>query len=92
MEPTSSIVVLGLFGLIQLAGLSSAWLARASEGSWCQNSCQWLFVACLSAVGLATIVSLQFGAGLWVFSGTTLSVMVVAATYDVGHREESTAS
>ena len=92
MDPTSSIAVVSVFGLVHLAGLASAWLARASEGSRCQTSCQWLFISCLGAVGLATIVSHQLGAGLWVISGTTLSVMVVAATYDVGHGRETTVS
>ncbi len=69
---------------VQLAGLSSAWLARLSEGSRGQTSCQRIFLACLGLVGVATVLSLFMTAGTWMFSGATLSLMVLAAVWDFG--------
>ena len=69
---------------VQAAGLTSTWLTRLSEGSRCQTSCQRLFFGCLGLVGLATIASLGLGPGSWLSCGTTLSLMVVGVTWDVG--------
>jgi len=60
----------------------SAWLARLSEGSARQAACQRFFLACLLLVGLGTIASLALVPTYWVASGTTLSLMVLAATCD----------
>lgn len=68
-----------LMGLLQVVGLWSTWLARRSIGSQHQTASQVMFVAALAAVGLTTIYSLLVGGG-WLFSGTTLSLMVVAGT------------
>ncbi len=67
---------------IQLIGLLSACLARLSEGSVRQVACQRFFLACLLLVGLGTIASLTLIPAYWVASGTTLSLMVLAATCD----------
>ncbi|MEX0676135.1 MAG: hypothetical protein WD063_03620 [Pirellulales bacterium] len=69
-------------GLIQIAGLLSAWLARLSEGSSRQVWCQRLFVGCLALVGLSTMVVVALGARYWVASGATLSAMILAAVWD----------
>jgi hypothetical protein len=69
-------------GFIQIAGLASAWLARLSEGSRRQASCQWLFVACLALIGVTTMASVALGPRYWLASGITLSVMVLAAIWD----------
>ena len=73
-----------IYGLaiIQTAGLLSACLARLGEGSTRQAGCQWLFFGCLSLVGLATMVALAVGPGACLASGTTLTVMVLTATWD----------
>lgn len=69
-------------GLIQIAGLLSAWLARLSEGSRRQASCQLLFVGCLAVMGLLTMGLLVLGASYWLASGATFAVMVLAAIWD----------
>ena len=69
-------------GLIPIAGLLSAWLARLSEGSSRQAWCQRLFVACLAIVGLLTMAFVALGARYWLASGATLSVMILAAVWD----------
>jgi hypothetical protein len=69
-------------GVIQVVGLLSAWLARLNEGSTRQVWCHWLFVACLALIGLATMAFVAIGARYWLASGTTLSVMVLAAVWD----------
>jgi hypothetical protein len=77
---------------IQIAGLISAWLARLSEGSRGQGHFQIAFFACMVLVGLGTIVSLSLPPGRWLFSGATLSLMVLAAVWDFGglaHRHAS---
>lgn len=71
-------------GAVQVLGLLSAALARLGEGSRRQVVCQRLFLACLGLVGLGTIVSLGMPSGWWVASGSTLSLMVVTATWDCG--------
>ena len=72
-------------GLLQVAGLVSAWLARFSEGSPRQTYCQWFFMACLGLVGFSIMLSMAFGTRYWLASGTTLSVMILAAIWDFSH-------
>jgi hypothetical protein len=74
--------LLWLLGVIQIAGLLSAWLARLSEGSRSQASCQWLFFACLGLMGLTTMASVALGPRYWLASGATLSVMILGAIWD----------
>jgi hypothetical protein len=69
-------------GFVQVAGLVSAWLARLSEGSRSQASCQWLFLACLGLMGLTTMASVALGTRYWLASGITLTVMVLGAVWD----------
>lgn len=71
-----------LLGLIQVAGLASAWLARLSEGSSRQASCHRLFVGCLALVGAMTMAFVALGERYWLATGATLSVMVLAAIWD----------
>lgn len=79
--PETSFVVWSLF-FIQIAGLSSAWLARLSEGSRNQASCQRLFFALLGLVGVATMATVALGPRYWLASGATLSAMVLGAIWD----------
>ena len=78
--PEASNIVF-LFGVIQAAGLTSAWLARLSEGSSHQAPCHWLFFGLLAAVGGTVMVSIALGTG-WLVAGATLAVMVLAAIWD----------
>ena len=82
MLTLSSPVILCILAIVHAIGLTSAFLARFSEGSHCQGRYQSIFLACLGIVGLATMASLQLNAGGWYLSGTTLALMVVAATCD----------
>jgi hypothetical protein len=77
----ASLLLWGL-GLIQIAGLTSAWLARFSEGSKRQACCHWVFLACLGLIGLTTMASLALGPKYWLPSGMTLSIMVLGAVWD----------
>jgi hypothetical protein len=69
-------------GIIQIVGLASAWLARLSEGSPRQASCQRIFFACLGLIGLATMLSVTLGPRYWITTCTTLAVMVVGTIWD----------
>lgn len=69
-------------GVVQVVGLLSAWLTRLSEGSCRQAWCQTLFFGCLALMGLATMAFVALGTQHWLGSGTTLSVMVLAAVWD----------
>jgi hypothetical protein len=71
----------GLWALLGL-GLLSAAMTRAKEGSVHQGLTQRLFLVCLGLVGLATIVFLLVNCDAWLSSGTTLSLMVLAAVCD----------
>lgn len=79
--PETTILIWALT-VIQLAGLMSAWLARLSEGSRGQASCQWLFFGCLVLVGLTAMVSVTLGPRYWLASGATLGIMIVGAIWD----------
>jgi hypothetical protein len=69
-------------GLVQIAGLVSAWLARLSEGSRGQASCHRLFYGCLGVIGLASMAAVTVGPRHLLVSCMTLSVMVLAAVWD----------
>lgn len=84
-----SVLLVCLLGGIQLLGLTSAAVARLSEGSSRQRSGQRLFLACLGLVGAATVVSVFLGPGCWLSSGTTFSLMVLGATCDFNHSRKA---
>jgi len=69
-------------GSVQVIGLLSAWLSRLNEGSSRQAWCHLLFFTCLALLGFATMAFVALGARHWLGSGTTLSVMVLAAVWD----------
>src|SRR5690606_16808426 len=74
--------VVWLLATIQLLGLISAWMVRLSEGSRRQVACQWVFVGTLALAGAVAMVSVALEPGYWLASGTSLSIMVLAATCD----------
>ena len=75
--------------LVQVAGLLSVWLARASEGLTLEKRFRWLFLACLGLVAGSTMVGLSLGAGFWLTSGATLSAMVVTGIFDSGEPRDA---
>jgi hypothetical protein len=87
LDPTA---LLWMFGLVQAAGITSAWLARLSEGSRAQRYCQALFVVSLLLTGVATMVAPQFGGNYWLLSAATLGVMVLFAVCDFRQTEPFT--
>lgn len=74
--------VLWLFVAAQLLGVSSAWLARLSEGRRHQVLCQWMFFGVLPLVGVANMVALAVGPGYWLACSATLAFMVLTVTCD----------
>jgi hypothetical protein len=74
--------VLCLFIAAQLLGVSSAWLARLSEGKRHEVLSQWTFFGVLPLVGVVTMVALAVGPGYWLASSTTLAFMVLTVTCD----------
>jgi len=83
MDGLDAVTIFYALFAVQLVGLGSAWLARMSEGSRCQGACQCFFFLCMVVVGTVTVLSLHVGPGWWLTSGTTLSLMALAATYDI---------
>ena len=79
---------------VQLLGMSSAWLARLTEGSAHQNRCQRLFFFSLIAVGAATMISLRMPPLYWLFSAVifTLMIMVVVCDFSRHRRADPFAS
>lgn len=69
---------------VQVLGLVSAVVARCGEGSMHQDCCQRVFVGCLVLMALTTIAALTMGPGSGMACGTTLALMVLAATWDFG--------
>ena len=67
---------------LQVLGLSSAWIARVSEGSSLQTACQAGFLFLLCLMGAATAASLALGPGTCLSCGLTVSLMAVAAICD----------
>ena len=82
MSALQSHAAFWILTLVEVLGLASAWFARLSEGSPRQALCQRLFFGCLVLVGVAMIPALKLGPGFWFSSGTTLSLMILAVTYD----------
>jgi hypothetical protein len=80
--PDGSICVYVL-GILQIAGLASAWLARLTEGTSRQHAYQWLFFGFLGLIAAATMASAALDHVHWLTTGTTLGIMMLAAVWDV---------
>ena len=89
MITTSAPTIFWALAAIQVLGLSSACLARLSEGFGFQSLCQFAFFGCLALVATATVVSSQLGPNHWHTSGITLAVMVVLAVCDFRRGHEA---
>lgn len=81
-----------LVAAIQVLGLASAWLARASQ-SCCRHRpvFQALFFIALTAVAGTAIVGGNFPSPIWLISGFTLPVMIVGTTCDFRRAERTAA-
>jgi hypothetical protein len=73
-----------ILAAVQVVGLLSTWLARSSVGCRGQRPCQWLFLSCLTLVGLGTVAAMAISAAHWLFSAGTLALMILAAVWDFG--------
>lgn len=69
-------------GVIQFAGLVSAWLTRLGHESPRMAWCRVVFVGCLALLGLATMFVVALGMHSWLAPAATLSVMILAAVWD----------
>ena len=79
-----------LIGAIQIVGISSAWLARASEGSRRQRGCQWLFLFFLTTISAMTMVALAIHPWIWMPQSVTLALMALTAVWDFRRVQPST--
>jgi hypothetical protein len=87
IDSVGSESALWMFGLVQLMGLTAAWLSRVSEGSVLQAWAQGWFMLSLVLAGLATAVASGFGPGYWLLSAATLGTMIIEAVCDFRHRD-----
>jgi len=88
MNGFESTTALWLLVAAQCFGVLSAAAARLSEGSPCQAASQWVFLVALPLVGVATVVALMVGPGIWVACAASLAVMVLTATCDLRAKPE----
>lgn len=84
MMPVEPLVATWCLVVIQVLGLACAAFARLGEGSVHQTALQRLFVMSMVLVGLSTVAATLVGPVACLVSGTTLAMMMLAATYDSG--------
>jgi hypothetical protein len=89
MNGIDSSTALWLLVAAQLLGISSAWTARLSEGSSFQAATQCVFFTTLLLMGVASMVALAVGPGIWLACSTSLAVMVLMVTCDFGKSREA---
>ena len=73
---------LWILAALQFVGLLSAWLARVSEGSRMQTSCQWVFFATLIVLSVTTMLTIALHPWFWMTESVTLALMVLTAVWD----------
>ncbi len=83
MEAISPSLAVWLMTAVPTLGLASALLARLTERSVLQTTCQRLFYVTLCGVGAATACSLWFSTPAGLLCGATLSVMAVTAVCEL---------
>jgi len=89
MNGFDSPTVLWLLVAAQFLGVSSAWLARLSEGSSCQAVSQYVFFGVLPLMGVITAAALTIGPGCWMTCSATLAIMVLTVTCDFRRSREA---
>jgi hypothetical protein len=82
MNGIESSSALWLWAMMHVLGLVSAWLARVSECSGHYILGYSLFFACLSMIGVSTVIALATGPGSWIISATILAAMILIGTCD----------
>ena len=91
MNGFESPALLWLFVVAQILGISSACVARLSEGSPCQVASQCVFFGALPLMGVATMAALAIGPGYWLACSATVAFMVLTVTCDLrGGRQAAT--
>jgi hypothetical protein len=88
MNLVESDVALWPFVAVQIFGLVSAFAARLSEGHRWQTVSHWSFLIALPLMGIATVMALMLGPGLWLTCAASLSIMVLTAVSDLRARPE----
>jgi len=75
--------LLPVVAAVQVIGLISAWLARASQKSQRHHGpFQAIFFLALAVVAGTAIAATQFPSAVWLLSGVTLPIMIVGTTCD----------
>ena len=74
-----------------MAGLGSAVMARATQGTRLESHSHRLFFLAMAVVGIAMIGSLTLSRGCCLALGTTLSLMVLTVVWDVRGEGQLTA-
>ena len=70
--------------LVQACGLASILLGRTGKFSKAHDYCRGIYLGCLFVLASATLCAVIYDSGWWAWFGTTLSVMAVGGTLDVG--------
>jgi hypothetical protein len=83
-------MVLVLLGAAQVVGLGCLFCVRLRASSALRGYFRGAFLCSLVAVGAATLYAVAYGSGWWVSCGTTLSLMSVGGTIDLGQGTSST--
>ena len=76
---------------VQLAGFASVVFARFNNRQRRRFYCQHIFVVCLCAVGLATMLAIGLRSDLWISSAATFGIMSVASVCDFRSTQRVTA-
>jgi hypothetical protein len=78
--------------LIHFVGLTAAWMVRMHSGRRSEGLAQFMFLACMPVIALATVVGQQLCLMIWPLSAATLAVMIVLATADFSSRRSAMAA
>lgn len=77
-----------LLGVIHVAGLAATWWTRLSHGLEWETASQRVYMVYLAACGLSVCWAHTISPLACLFSGFSLSMMVVCGVWDVGPRRE----
>lgn len=85
--------LLPVVAAVQVLGLVSAWLARASQTSRRHHPiCQLVFLLAMAAVAATAIACARFPSAIWLLSSITLPVMIVGTTCDFRRHDRPAAA
>jgi hypothetical protein len=89
MPSLDSTASLWILGCVQLVGMTSAWVARLSEGSQHQALCQRFFFVALLLMGLTTAATAASHHSMWLISAVTLAISLLVVICDFRHAGRS---